>query len=153
MTLAVLDNRGVNASYPFREVTIFELAEQLPNGFHDCEIASVRIDYLTRVVTMDVDLWIGTMDDPEETRETYRRGVLTIRGFRYCAFDVPDESYPYDEGGLTIDLADATAFHAPGAQFSCRFWVGEWNGFIHLSADSAELSWTAEPVNSGGHRP
>jgi hypothetical protein len=128
-------------------VTIFQLAEQLPNGFHDSKVASIRIDYVARVVTMEVEVWVGTMDDPEETRETYRRGILTIRGFRYCAMDVPDKTYPYDEDALTIDLADATAFHSPGAAFSCRMWVNEWNGFIHLSAESAELSWIADPVN------
>jgi len=40
---------------------------------------------------LTLDVWIGSMDDPQSTRETYRKGVVTITGLQYCAIDVPDE--------------------------------------------------------------
>ena len=99
---------------------------------------------------MEVDVWIGDMGRADRQWEIYRRAELTIDGFHYYAMDVPDERYPYvDSSTLTIDLADATAFASPKAAFNCRMWVGEWNGFIHVSAMAASLRWLGEPVNRG----
>src|SRR5687767_12188348 len=104
-------------------MTIFELAETLPNGFHDAEVQTISLDYRRRTVNMQMEVWIGTMDDPEAIRETYRRAEVTVEGFHYCALDLPDERYPFDAGAtLTIDLADATAFESPGPIFRCRIW-------------------------------
>src|SRR5438045_2504776 len=129
-------------------MTIFELAETLPNGFHDAEVESIRIDYLNRTVQFDLEVWIGTMADPPSIRETYRKALLTIVGFQYCAMDVPDERYPYRlEGTVKIDLAEATHFVPRSAAFGCRLWVNEWNGFIHIAADSASLVWQGETVS------
>ena len=129
-------------------MTIFEIAEHLPNGFHDAEVESIHIDYLHRTMELTLDVWIGTMDDAPASRETYRKGVLTITGLQYCGIDVPDERYRFAEGHtITIDLAEATEFQPAGAGFACRLWVSEWNRFIHVSGMSAELVWRAEPTN------
>jgi hypothetical protein len=129
-------------------VTIFEVAERLPNGFHDAEVETIHIDYVHRTMDLSLDVWIGTMDDPPSTRETYRKAVLTITGLQYCAIDVPDERYRFAEPDtISIDLAEATEFRPEGAAFACRLWVSEWNRFIHLSGMSAEMVWCAEPVN------
>ena len=131
-------------------MTIFEVADGLPNGFHDAEVESIRIDYLRRTMELTLDVWIGTMDDPPSTRETYRRGVLKITGLGYCAMDLPDEGYSFARPEpLTIDLHEASAFCPDGLAFACRLWVNEWNGFIHLSGMSAELDWKAEPITPG----
>ena len=131
-------------------MTIFEIAARLPNGFHDAEVETIHIDYLHRTMELTLDVWIGTMADPLSTRETYRKGVLTITGLQYCAMDVPDERYPFAEpDAITIDLAEATEFQPEGAAFACRLWVNEWNRFIHVSGTSAELAWRAEPINRG----
>jgi hypothetical protein len=131
-------------------MTIFEVADRLPNGLHDAEVDTIRIDYLHRTMDFTLDIWIGTMDDPPSTRETYRKGVLKITGLGYCAMDLPDEGYSFARPEpLTIDLHEATAFCPNGITFACRLWVNEWNGFIHLSANSAELVWQAEPINRG----
>ena len=64
--------------------------------------------------------------------------------------DLPDEGHPFAKGTpLTIDLHEATAFRPEGVTFACRLWVNEWNGFIHLSGQSAELVWEAEPISRG----
>jgi hypothetical protein len=130
-------------------MTIFEIANELPNGFHDSEVHTLQLDYPGRSIEIALDVWIGTMVDPPSTRETYRRGVLSITGLQYCAMDMPDERYPHaDPGPLTVDLAESKAF-VPAASFGCRLWVNEWNGFIHLSAQTAEFVWTGAPVNRG----
>jgi len=132
-------------------MTIFEIAEALPNGLHDAELETIRIDYPNRTVDLTLDVWIGTMDNPPSIREVYRKGALSITGLQYCAIDVPDQAYPYGvSGAVTIDLAEATAFVPPAASFQCRLWVNEWNGFIHLAAKAAAFVWTGEPVNRKG---
>jgi len=131
-------------------MTIFDVAGQLPNGLHDAELESIRIDYGHHTVEFALDVWIGTMDDPPSTRETYRRGLLTITGLLYCAIDVPDERYRFaDATTLSIDLAEASEFLPEGAGFGCRLWVNEWNRFIHVGGMSAELVWRGEPFNRG----
>jgi hypothetical protein len=130
--------------------TIFEVADRLPNGLHDAEVDTIRIDYPHRTMELTLDVWIGRMDGPPSSREMYRRGVLKITGLGYCAMDLPDERYPFaNPKPLRIDLAAATAFRPDGFSFACRLWVNEWNGFIHLSGQSAELVWQAEPINRG----
>jgi len=54
-------------------MTIFEVANGLPNGLHDAEVQSIRIDYLKRTVEFELDVWTGTMADAASTREMYRR--------------------------------------------------------------------------------
>jgi hypothetical protein len=131
-------------------MTIFEIADQLPNGFHDAEIETIYIDYPNRVVEIRLNVWIGTMDDPESTRETYRKATLTLTGVWYCAMDSPDEGYPYAAAeGLTVDLAEPTLFVPKQATFACRFWVDQWNAFIHLAAASADLAWEGAAANRG----
>jgi len=132
-------------------MTIFDIAARLPNGFHDSEVSSVSIDYVKRSMTLHLDVWVGTMSDPPSTRETYRAGILSITGLQYCALDVPDQKYPYAEpGALTIDLAEGTAFTPNTRSFACRVWVNEWNGFMHIAAQSAAFEWVGEPTNRHG---
>jgi hypothetical protein len=131
-------------------MTIQEIASGLPNGFHDAEIKTIRIDYGHNKAEFELDVWVGTMDDPPVMREAYRKGILTINGLLYCAMDVPDERCSFANSvPLTIDLAEPIEFHPDGAAFACRFWVNEWNAFIHLSGMSAELEWQESAVNRG----
>jgi hypothetical protein len=128
-------------------MNIFEISETLPNGIHDSALRSLRIDYIRRLVEFELDVWIGSMDDPPSTREIYRRGNLSIKGFRYCSIELPDESYPYDEQAPpTIDLVGATAFVPDGA-FGFRLWVSQWNAFVHIAGEAADFTWKGEPIN------
>ena len=131
-------------------MTIFEIASQLPNGFHDSEIASVRIDYVERILEIDLDVFIGATEE-SSLREAYRRGLLRIEGFSYCAIDPPDERYPFAApGALTIDVSGPTLLIPKEAVFGCRVWVAEWNAFIHIAALSAEFAWRGEPTYRAG---
>ena len=108
-------------------MTIAEMADLFPNGFHDAEVESLCVDHEKRTVTMTVDVWVGSLEDPGDEREAYRRGTLEFRGLHYCAKDVP----------LT----------PPAGAFTCRFWVNEWNGFVHLAAQEVSFDWTADAVD------
>jgi len=102
-------------------VNVVELADVFPNGLHDAEAESIRIDDANRTASVTVYVWIGSLEDPGEERESYRRGTLEFRGVHYCARELP--------------------FAPPAAPFTCRFWVNEWNGFVHLAAQEARFTW------------
>jgi len=44
-------------------VTLEELNTSLPNGFHDAELTSFRVDYLKRELVLDLNIWLGGMDE------------------------------------------------------------------------------------------
>jgi hypothetical protein len=104
-----------------------EIADLFPNGLHDAEVESVHIDQAKQTITMTVYVWVGSLEDPGDDREPYRRGRLEFRGVRYCAMDAPDER----------DVRTMP--------FTGRFWVDEWNGFLHVAALEVAFSWAIGP--------
>ena len=58
-------------------MTLEELADTLPNGFHDAQVSSVSIDYVKREARLLMDLWVGDLSSQnEEERQVYRSGEL-----------------------------------------------------------------------------
>jgi len=57
-------------------VTPIELADTLPNGLHDAELAMLKIGFVTREVRLELDIWIGD----EAEREAYRRTEIRLSG-------------------------------------------------------------------------
>jgi hypothetical protein len=125
--------------------TLEEVAGGLPNGFHDAQLSSCAMDFVARTVTFKLSIWIGDQRDAER----YRDAELKISGLGLCAFDAPDPRYPFaDRRRLAVDLCDADPAVAatsarPENAFAARFWVANWNSFIHLTGTHAELAWSA----------
>jgi hypothetical protein len=46
-------------------LTLEELHETLPNGFHDAEIFSFELDYVAAIAKFHLNLLVGWPDDPE----------------------------------------------------------------------------------------
>ncbi len=127
---------------------LFELARTLPNGLHDAEVTSVSISYEDRSLRLHARVWIGGMDGPRESREEYRAATIELRDLEYCVFDRPDPNYLNgSETHLTVDLAPSDpSAELSGRGTACRLWVAEWNGFIHLRAGAANLTWSESPM-------
>ncbi len=135
-------------------MTFEELDNQLPNGFHDAELHSVRIDYVHGTMTLHMSFWVGDLKGPN--REEYRAGELRITGLYFCAIDPPDPECRYVPHGSALnvsgDRAKPDTFPAleklsqtlpPGV--SCyRFFVHEWNSFINIAAKDVQVSWIEE---------
>jgi hypothetical protein len=141
-------------------MTFEELDATLPNGFHDAEIYSIDIDYRLRCITLDINFWVGDLDGPN--REEYRRGVLKGAGLHFCSIDPPDPAYSFVPQGsyVTVSGSSAKPDASPAPEklwpafppgVSCyRFFVHNWNSFIHIAVRDAQLSWAedAAPVKS-----
>lgn len=137
------------------------LESRLPNGFHDAEILSISVNYAAATALIDLNLSTGTPGgtDPDE----YRRGRLTIHGLHYLVCDPPETLRQGGDGeGLWVTTLDADApglspglagliRALPRGAFCHRLYVAQWNSFIHLSAQAAELTWTPK-TSAGGPR-
>jgi hypothetical protein len=126
-----------------------ELANTLPNGLHDLLVDRLSIDFLVRVLTLEVSVWTGDLaaSDAAE-REARRNGMLRLDGLVFCVFDPPDPKYPHSkaEALWLVDFYDPDPAvvgerSVPEGAFSHRFFVQQWNAFIHVAARSASLDW------------
>jgi hypothetical protein len=132
-------------------MTLDEIAGLLPNGFHDAQVRSIALDFVSRSAILELETWVGSMDASVGAgREKYRRASLELRGFTYFVIDPPDLKYPYAaRGPVTVDLCEpeeSGRLPAPRAgEFSARFFVASWNAFISISAEAAELRWIVTP--------
>ena len=130
-------------------MTLEELDRILPNGFHDSEIKSIAIDYAESHVTIDISIWIAT----ESTEiERYRDATLSITGLQFLTIEPPDPRYKFAANRrLRVDLAPGSsgqplpaASAIPADCFAARFFVADWNSFIHVAARDTSLAWAGE---------
>ena len=138
-------------------MTFEELDALYPNGFDGAHIDSLCVDYQNRTAELQLRLRGNPPDTPNENE--YRRAVLSLRGFYYLVIEPPDADhlwYPVRSiqiNGYTEDSGQFPLFNhlkvklAAGA-FCCRFYVHDWNSFIHIAAKDARFSWV-----EGGNPP
>jgi hypothetical protein len=137
-------------------VTLEELNQKLPNGFHDAQIFSIELDYAAGTAILHLSLLVGRPSDPEPQREKYQKASLKLSGLCFCSIAPPDPSYPFLPHGKPIPASGdpAKADHLPSlpalsaklpeGAWCYRFFVDNWNAFIHVAARHAEISWIGE---------
>ena len=136
-------------------VTLHELADTLPNGFHDAEIRTVSVDYCDQRAVLQLEVWVGSMNaPPEHGREVYRLAELELRGLAYLAMEPPDHNYPYGDGSpIGVDLSQRSVpVNGPPPRhgyFAACFFVTDWNSCITVSAQDAALQWAAPAYDRG----
>lgn len=136
-------------------MTLAEIDAELPNGFHDAEVGRIDIDFRSRVVILELDVWIGDVGMPADAgRELYRPARLEVRGFSYFVVERPHSESPYAKPGpLELDfcgpepIGDLPATRA--GEFAATFFVADWNSCFSLSAADAELRWTGDAYDRG----
>jgi hypothetical protein len=137
-------------------MTFEELDEKFPNGFDDAEIVSLRSDYRNRTATLQLNLR-GNSPDSANSQE-YRAAVLTVHEFYYLSIDPPDQEHLFSPNcsKITVDgLTEDSEFPLfvrlkrtiPDPTFCCRFYVHDWNSFIHIAAKDAQFSWVTRSTS------
>ncbi|HTC64442.1 MAG TPA: hypothetical protein VK709_16500 [Candidatus Saccharimonadales bacterium] len=132
-------------------MTFEELDQRFPNGFVDAEIRNLSVDYRNRTVVLEMNLRGNPPDSAK--RDEYRRATLTARGFYYFSMEPPDPEHLHiQRPKITVDgfSEDSANFHLIQHlktdlhvdTFICRFFVHDWNSFIHIAAKDAEFLWT-----------
>jgi len=138
-----------------------QLENSLPNGFHDADLETISIDYVSREAVMKLLLLVGSPNAvTEEKREIYQTAELHLSDVLYFVIDTPDMKYRYTEKkSLRIDAGRAGEKSAPAPPVPLDqlptgisaywFFVSDWNSFIHVAAMDAKLRWSGPaPDNS-----
>jgi hypothetical protein len=130
-------------------MTLEELEADLPNGLHDAHLWDFSSDAAAGQADFILDVWLGDLHaDHTADRERRRRGRLELSGLTYLVVDDADPRYPLSKGlPVQIDPCAADddperARQIPPGGFAGRFFVTEWNAFIHFAAVDARLMWT-----------
>ena len=129
---------------------------QLPNGLHDADLLRFEVDYEKRTAEFEFNAWIGDLDSTDHAeREKHQHVKLLIRGLHFLIFEKPDPNYifgtaapgvpevggfsawngefaPPDEIGRLVERMPVSAFYEAA-------FVSNWNSFIHIGADDAEI--------------
>lgn len=132
-------------------MTIKEIEKSLPNGFHDAKLVKIDIDYVNREGKFYIQVDIGTSDNMLESHESYRAGLLKLKGLLFCIIDPPDFKCPFQgEDGLWI-TDSGVAKHGmgsislptelPSGAFAHYFFINDWNSFIYFAAMDASFEW------------
>jgi hypothetical protein len=129
-------------------MTIFEIEQSLPNGFHDASLKRIDIDYVSREANLDIEVQTGSLED---STEDYRLGRLTLSGFLFCIIESPDPQYVFEkteglwiaDSGLPNSMNHPIKLSTalPEGAFTHYFFINEWNSFIFLSAMEAHFKW------------
>src|SRR5690349_8539031 len=129
-------------------VNLEDLEADLPNGLHDALLRTFSSDLAERRAEFVIDVWMGDLHSAVSSeRERRRPARLELLGLTYLIVDDLDPRYPYaKEAPVQIDACGADddpelARQVPQGGFAGRFFVTEWNGFIHFAAVEARLTW------------
>jgi len=137
-------------------MTFEELDERFPNGFVDAEITGLDVDYRNRSATLHLNLRGNLPDSPD--RDVYAPAVLRANEIFYISVEPPDTDHLFQSvrskitvNGYPEDPDNFPLFahlkpKLPVDAFCCRFYVHDWNSFIHIAAARAEFTW----VSAGG---
>lgn len=108
-------------------MTLTDVDRQLANGFHDAYLLRFATDYARAVMTLDLNLWIGTPEaKTQEERERYKPGRVRIAGLAWCVIAPPDAIVRPNPRGFRIDagpVSDLETAHAPRAAGGSLFLV------------------------------
>jgi len=131
-------------------MTFEELDHTYPNAFDDAELTSLTLNYEHRTARIELSVRGNPPDSPNS--DEYKRAVLLLNEFYYFVIEPPDrehlwypqrsmqvDGYPEDAKQFPLfnDLKPKLTEHA----FCCRFYVHDWNAFIHMAADNAQFSF------------
>jgi hypothetical protein len=129
-------------------VNLDELEADLPNGLHDSLLREFSTDPIERRAEFTLDIWIGDLhSNVFSERERRRPARLELLGLTYLVFDDGDPRHVLtDRSPVQIDTCGADddadrARQVPAGGFAGRFFVTEWNSFVHFAACEARLTW------------
>jgi hypothetical protein len=134
-------------------MTLEQLEDSLPNGFHDADIESITVDYVSKSAVLRMNLWTGDLDAAnEQEREACRRAELHLSDLVYFVIEPPDSKSDFKKkGGVWVTagrheegkapLPPVAAELLPAGGFAHWFFVIDWNSFISVAAMNAELRW------------
>ena len=135
-------------------MTFEELSNTLPNGFHDATLQRFEMDYMSRILVLDVVMFIGELDDPSR-RELYRPARVTVENVAYLVIDPPDPLYAFAKpGDLQIDTGEGVpASHdcqlpePPLGTTLTWMYIADFNRCLYFAGGDSQIEWTEPEEN------
>ena len=128
--------------------SIDDIEAGLPNGLHDSRLHTFSSAAAEGRAEFVLDVWVGDLHSTVQyERERYRRARLELLGLGYLIVEDPDPRYrPGEKSPVQIDscAADDDADRlrrVPEGGFAGRFFISDWNAYIHFAALEARLTW------------
>ena len=127
-----------------------DILARLPNGMHDASIREMRVQFGGRLVTLEMDFWVGNLDSVDEgEREAYRAGVLVLSGVESIVVEPPDladRSTRFSpDTGLDVHGEFGTCPGEPPTPndglVRLWFYVENWNARMKFAACECSLEW------------
>jgi hypothetical protein len=125
-----------------------QLEADLPHGLRDSLLRTYSSDLGAGRAEFVLDVFVGDLrSDVTAERERYRPARLELLGLGYLIVDAREPRYAHVElAPVQIDSCAADddperARQVPAGGFAGRFFVTEWNAFIHFAALEARLTW------------
>jgi hypothetical protein len=137
-------------------MTIEELEDKLPNGFHDSFLVRFDVDLAAATCMMELDI-----DDDDPEPEVFRRMQLWVKGLSIIIVEPPAAQGPlklghreWTEGVVTTsnELPNLESYRnrVPSRTFFYSFLLRELDCFIHLAGTDAELRTVDSAINKHG---
>lgn len=134
-------------------MTIDEITDTLPNGFHDAYVFRISIDYAAGEVTFLIEVDLSSPHEKVDVNA--RRGELKLTGLFYCAIEPPvyslSREYVFAEERLWLsadssdfsELKECPKLPEPIPDGGFRHWVYDstHNSFIYVAAMNAGFQW------------
>lgn len=127
-------------------MTIIEIEERLPNGFHDAKINRMYIEYVDRTLIIEINIIIS---EPNDVEIISKNVILNISGLVFCSIGLPDYSYNipgFTEAWISASMSEKPKeltinkpFYHPDGAFEHYFYINNWNTYIVIVALDANL--------------
>jgi hypothetical protein len=129
-------------------MTLAEISNTVPNGFHDAELLELNISYVQRQITLRFGLFVGLPVLPtREERERVALVTVLVQDFQFCIIEPPTGALVLDEHDLsTVDdrqyeQDNASLPKLAEGMFRFSFYAFNWTASIHLAAKSASMAF------------
>jgi hypothetical protein len=131
-------------------MTLEDIDQTLPNGFHDATISEITHNYIHATLKFKIEVLVGLPDMPPQDRSRYRQAELLFRGVLFCIIESPDfESAFKHPGKLWFSFSrmepqtipEELAKTIPSQALCYSFFVLDWHSSIHVAVADVELSW------------
>lgn len=126
-----------------------QILNSLPNGFHDSKLLQLVIDWRSKVLKLELSVWIDEGPQVQGSfQENYRIGTLELRGLHFIHISPEGfKSFSSSTQGAWIDIGcdfSNVKVTLPFSVTASSGWIyfNDYNGFLFFDADSADFSWS-----------
>lgn len=137
-----------------RKMTIKEIEDSLPNGFHDALIRKIQLDFEERLLTIELGLLVDLPEDNVQCQ--YRNGTLRVFPLYLFFADPPYPGYHFIPNGSPLNatgypaekgqnrIFDEISQALPADASVYRFFLDDWNSFLYIAGAGAEFCWDSD---------